>query len=133
MYSDLLFDSSQQSLVVDSLHIVAALLLAASVAPAAGAAAHKIRRVRWRPRDWSPIIAPHAARLHVLKNRKRNHAHAVLNGSPDCPLYRYCQENGEDIRDWTIVCLVSLNITNEQVARQCEQHFIELLYPGGII
>ena len=39
------FDSSQQSLVVDSLHCVAALLLAASVAPAAGAAGREPRRV----------------------------------------------------------------------------------------
>ena len=55
------FDSSQQSLVVDSLHIVAALLLAVGVAPGLRGGACVNSGV-WRPRDWSPIIAPHAAR-----------------------------------------------------------------------
>ena len=55
------FDSSQQSLVVDSLHIVAALLLAVGVAPGFRGGACVNSGV-WRPRDWSPIIAPHAAR-----------------------------------------------------------------------
>ena len=66
-----------------------------------------------------------------LKTRKRSHAAAARNGSVDCPLYRYCQEQQEDIRDWSIVCLVTLNITNQDVARQAEQHFIQLFQRGG--
>ena len=66
-----------------------------------------------------------------LKSRKRSHATAARNGSADCPLYRYCQKQQEDIRLWSIVCLVTLNITNQDVARQAEQHFIQLFQRGG--
>eukprot|EP01050_Picozoa_sp_SAG11_P007251 SAG11_NODE_597_length_8296_cov_12.606123_3_plen_113_part_00 len=67
-----------------------------------------------------------------LNVRKRNHAHAVLNGCPDSPLYRYCQENNQDIRNWTIVCLVSLNLDDQQAARQSEDYFIDMFRQQGV-
>ena len=66
-----------------------------------------------------------------LNVRKRNHAHAVLNGCPDSPLYRYCRENNQDIRNWTIVCLVSLNLDDQQAERQSEDYFIDLFRQQG--
>ena len=45
--------------------------------------------------------------------------------------WRFLLENNQDIRNWNIVCLVSLNLDDQQAARQSEDYFIDMFRQQG--